>query len=73
MSRRLREQGKVLVRTRIGIDGRALEAQVQESSGFERLDQAAVAAALRWHYTPGTRAGVPQAMWFTLPFVFVLE
>lgn len=73
MSKRLREQGKVVVRTLIGVDGTAQQAEIKQSSGFDRLDQAALTTALRWRYVPGKRAGVPETMWFNLPFTFVLE
>lgn len=73
MSKRLREQGKVVVRTLIGLDGTAQQAEIKQSSGFDRLDQAALATALRWRYVPGKRAGIAETMWFNLPFTFVLE
>jgi len=73
MSKRLGEQGKVLVRVLIGVDGTARQAEIQKSSGFDRLDQAALATVQRWRYVPGKRAGVAEAMWFTVPLVFVLE
>jgi protein TonB len=73
MSRRLGEQGQVMVRVLIGIDGKAQQAQVSRSSGYERLDQAALNAVLRWRYVPGKRGGVPEAMWFNVPINFVLE
>lgn len=73
LSKRLGEQGKVLVRVLIGVDGTARQAEVQKSSGFDRLDQAALATVQRWRYVPGKRGGVAEAMWFTVPIVFVLE
>ncbi len=73
MSKRLVEQGKVVVRVLIGVDGNAQKAEVKQSSGFERLDQAALGAVLRWRYVPGKRDGVPEAMWFNVPISFVLE
>jgi protein TonB len=73
MSRRLGETGKVVVRTLIGTDGVAQQAEVLRSSGFERLDRAAVETALKWRYVPGKRAGIPEAMWFNVPLVFVLD
>lgn len=73
LSKRLREQGKVVVRTLIGVDGTAQQAEIKQSSGFDRLDEAARTTALRWRYVPGKRAGVPEAMWFNVPFTFVLE
>ncbi|HZY19375.1 MAG TPA: TonB family protein [Ramlibacter sp.] len=73
MSKRLGEQGKVIVRVLIGTDGTAQKAEVAESSGFERLDQAAVNTVLKWRYVPGRRGGVPETMWFRVPINFVLE
>ena len=73
LSKRMGEQGKVVVRTLIGTDGRAQEVQLQQSSGYERLDQAALNAARQWRYVPGKRDGVPQAMWFNVPFTFQLQ
>jgi len=73
LSKRLGEQGKVVVRVYIEVDGTASRAEVRQSSGFERLDQTAVQTVLRWRYVPGKRAGVPEAMWFNVPINFVLE
>ncbi|MFN7121982.1 MAG: energy transducer TonB, partial [Hydrogenophaga sp.] len=73
LSKRLGEQGKVVVRVYIEVDGTATRAEVRQSSGFERLDQTAVQTVLRWRYVPGKRAGVPEAMWFNVPINFVLE
>lgn len=73
LSKRLGEQGKVMVRVLIGVDGTAQKTEIKQSSGFDRLDQAALATVLRWRYVPGKRAGVPEAMWFNVPISFVLE
>jgi protein TonB len=73
MSKRMGEQGRVVVRVLIGVDGGAQKAEIRTSSGFERLDQAALATAQRWRYVPGKRGGVAEAMWFNVPINFVLE
>ena len=73
LSKRLGEQGKVLLRVLIGQDGAAQQAEVKQSSGFDRLDNAALTTVLRWRYVPGKRAGVPEAMWFNVPISFLLE
>ena len=72
-SKRLGEQGKVIVRVLIGVDGNAQDAEVKTSSGYERLDRAALETVRKWRYVPGKRAGVPEAMWFDVPIHFVLE
>ena len=73
ISKRLGEQGKVLVRVLIGVDGLAQKAEIRQSSGYDRLDKSALDTVLKWRYVPGKRAGVAEAMWFTVPINFVLE
>ncbi|MDB5958614.1 energy transducer TonB, partial [Ramlibacter sp.] len=73
LSRKMHEQGKVVVGVLIGPDGSAQKAHIHASSGFERLDQAALATAQRWRYVPGKKGGVATAMWFNVPINFVLE
>lgn len=73
ISRRLGEQGQVTLRAFIEANGTASRVEVLSSSGFDRLDRAALAAAKNWRYLPGTRAGQPEGMWFKLPVVFELN
>jgi len=73
MSRRMGEQGRVVVRVLIGADGVPQQAEVHQSSGHGRLDRAAAEAVMRWRYVPGKRGGVPETMWFQVPIEFKLE
>ena len=73
ISKRLGEQGKVILRVLIGADGLPQKAEIKQSSGFDRLDQAALTTVMRWRYVPGKRGGVPETMWFQVPLNFVLE
>lgn len=73
LSKRLGEQGKVVVRVLIGVDGTAQQAEIKATSGFERLDQAALNTVRQWRYVPGKRNGVPETMWFNVPINFVLD
>ena len=73
LSKRLGEQGRVVVRVRIEADGTASLAEIHTSSGYDRLDQAARQTVLRWRYVPAQRDGVPEAMWFNVPIQFILE
>ena len=58
-ARRLGEEGLVIVHVRIGRDGRVLAATLARSSGYPRLDAAALAHALAsWRFTPALAAGV---------------
>jgi protein TonB len=73
MSRRMGEQGTVVVRVFINTEGRAEKAEIRTSSGYNRLDEAALDTVKRWRYVPGKRAGAPEAMWFNVPIRFVLD
>jgi len=73
ISKRLGEQGRVVVKVLIGVDGYAQKAQIAKTSGYDRLDQSALDAVLQWRYLPGQVGGVPQAMWFQIPIQFKLE
>jgi protein TonB len=73
MSKRLGEQGKVVLKVLIGTDGTPQKVELVTSSGFERLDKSAMDAAMRWRYVPGKRGGVPEAMWYQVPIQFTLE
>jgi len=73
ISRRMNEQGKTTVRVLIGADGQPQRAEIAKSSGFGRLDDAALATVMRWRFVPGKRGGVAEAMWFNVPINWVLE
>ena len=73
MSRRLNEQGQVVIRVFVGADGSPQQGEITTSSGFDRLDQEALRTVMRWRFVPGQRLGTPEAMWFNVPVNFVLE
>ncbi len=73
ISRRLGEQGKVVVRVLIGADGQPQQAELRQSSGFDRLDKLALATVMKWRYVPGKRGGTAETMWFNVPLNFRLE
>ena len=73
VSRRLNEQGQVVIRVFVAADGSAQQGEVKTSSGYDRLDQEALRTVLRWRFVPGQHFGTPEAMWFNVPVNFVLE
>lgn len=73
LSKRLGEQGRVVVHVLIGVEGTASQASIKRSSGYDRLDQAALSTAIKWRYVPGKRGGIPEPMWFDIPFNWMLE
>jgi periplasmic protein TonB len=71
---RLGEEGTVTLELRVGIDGRVRESRVLQSSGFPRLDTAALEEALRaWRLKPATRDGEPVETWHALRVSFRLD
>ena len=73
LSRRLREQGIVLLEILILPDGTVGEVKIKESSGFKRLDDTAVKAVKQWKYTPARRGNEPIAYWYLQPLEFSLR
>lgn len=72
-SRRLGEQGKVILRVHVGIDGAAEKIELKTSSGFARLDTSAQDAVSRWRFTPARRGDQPIAAWVLVPIAFNLD
>lgn len=70
ISQRLGETGSVVVELLVGADGRVTDSRVRESSGFERLDKAALAGLSRCRFTPGTVDGQAQAAWAQMRYTF---
>lgn len=56
-SRRMGEQGRVMVRVELNEAGRVAEALVAASSGVPRLDEAALVAVKQWRCNPAQRDG----------------
>jgi protein TonB len=72
-SKRRREAGRVLVRVLVDAAGRPAVVSVGQSSGFQRLDEAAVAALRVARFVPYTENGVPQPMLTYAPVDFEPE
>ncbi len=73
MSRRLREEGHVLLNVFIRADGSVGEVKLKRSSGFPRLDEAASDAVRRWRYVPAMRGQTPIDYWHVQPLDFELD
>lgn len=67
MSRRLGEEGRVVLRVFVDIDGRPEQVELKNSSGFPRLDQAAEDAVRRWKFVPAKRGEEAVATWSPFP------
>lgn len=73
ISRRMGEEGKLVLRVELDESGRIDDAKVLNSSGYERLDTAALAAVKSWHCNPSLRNGQPVRAIALQPFNFVLQ
>lgn len=73
LSRRLGENGRVLLDVHILPDGSVGEIRLRQSSGYPRLDQAALDTVRRWRYVPARRGDEPIAFWYVQPIMFALN
>jgi len=73
LSRRNNESGRVMVRVYIDTAGLPRSVQVSQSSGFVRLDEAAVSAVQQARFKPYTENAQPVAGWALIPLDFSLE
>jgi protein TonB len=72
-SRRLGEEGTVILRVELSEAGTVGAVRVKTSSGFPRLDEAALAAVRGWRCSPARRNGQAVAATALQPFKFVLQ
>jgi protein TonB len=73
LSRRLREQGVVVLEVLILASGSVGEVRIKESSGFKRLDETAIKAVRQWRYTPAKRGQQAIDYWYVQPIEFSLH
>lgn len=72
-SRRAGEAGTVILEVYVLETGRVGDARVKQSSGYPKLDEAALREVKRsWRLTPGTENGKPVAMWGQFAVTFKL-
>ncbi len=68
------EEGTTQLNVFVLPNGRVGEVQVIRSSGFERLDRAAIEEARRrWRFVPATQDGAAISQWYRVPVTFRLE
>ena len=72
-SRRLREQGLVVLRVIIDEQGEASSIEIETSSGHARLDDAARDAVLRAAFRPYVEDGAPRRALVLIPIEFALN
>lgn len=72
MSRRMGEQGRVLLRVLVNADGSAAQVELKSSSGSPRLDQSALDTVKRWRFIPAKQGTQAIAAWVLVPVSFTL-
>ncbi len=73
LSRRFGEQGRVILRILVDLQGRAAHVQLHASSGYARLDEAARATVKGWRFIPARRGAETVNAWVLVPISFRLE
>jgi protein TonB len=72
-SRRAGEEGTGIFRVLVDTNGRPLDVQVLKSSGFPRLDEAAVTAIRKWTFRAAVANGQATQSWTRVQVQFKLE
>ena len=66
-------EGMVVVKLLVGADGTPKKAGIQESSGRQDFDKAALLALGQWRFQPATRDGEAVEMEIAVPIRFALD
>ena len=72
-SRRIGEEGEVVLSVLVSADGLAQAVSIKTSSGSSRLDEAALRTVRQWRFIPATRAGQAIESRVLVPILFKLE
>ncbi len=73
LSKRLREEGTVLVRVYVEIDGLPSRVELKKSSGYRRLDGVALDTVQQWRFVPARQGSAAVAGWVVVPISFSLR
>jgi len=73
LSKRLGEEGRVILRVLVNAEGQPEQVELRQSSGHSRLDQAALGTVRRWRFSPACRGAERLAAWVLVPLRFQLD
>ncbi len=73
LSRRMGEEGKVVLRVSVNPHGNAESVEIKTSSGSPRLDEAARKTVHQWKFIPAKRGETAVQSWVLVPIIFKLE
>ena len=66
-------QGEVLLKVEVLPNGRVGQVEVGKSSGYEALDQSALATVKKWRFIPARKEMVAIPCWVNIPIKFQLQ
>jgi periplasmic protein TonB len=69
-AQRAGEEGTVAIKVFVGANGKIRAVRMLKSSGFDRLDNAALESVLAWEFKPATQDGKPVSGWVTVQLVY---
>jgi protein TonB len=73
LSRRMGEEGKVVLRVSVNAQGSAESVEIRTSSGSQRLDESAQKTVRNWKFIPAKRGDSAVQSWVLVPIIFKLE
>jgi protein TonB len=73
LSRRAGEEGTVMLKVLVEPSGSVAKVEIQQGSGYERLDKSAISAVLRWRFVPAKQGNEALAAWVLVPIAFSLK
>ena len=72
-SRSMREQGEVLLKVEVLANGRVGQVEVEKTSGYSRLDAAALRTVRGWRFRPALKELEVIVCWVHIPIKFALS
>lgn len=73
LSRRLREEGQVMLRVFVSADGLPDQIELRQTSGYPRLDAAAQEVVRQWRFIPARQGEARVSAWVLVPISFSLR
>ena len=73
LSKRMGEEGKVVLRVSVTPHGSADSVEIKTSSGSPRLDESARKTVQNWKFIPAKRGETTVQSWVLVPIIFKLE
>lgn len=73
LSKRAGEEGRVLLKVLVSVEGRPDSVEISKGSGFERLDTAALNAVKQWRFEPARKGGKALSAYVIVPLTFTLN